>query len=253
MTELTPEKKKRLQRLAKVVKTGNLGIFEYLNELEDQFQATVEEIKKTYPDVNTVLQSIKGKDGTNGKDSQVPGPKGEDSKVPGPQGQEGRPGKDGKDSQVPGPKGDKGDPGQNGQDGKNGVDGNIKEVSPQEVRDLLELLQGDERLDVSAIKGLDERLKKIPQALPTPAGGVMGRDLVRDIDLSDQLDGIKSTFNIAAVWTIISVDLSSYPYGSLRKNVDYTWTPTAITFTATIDPATQLAAGQSCVLTVVNS
>ena len=47
-------------------------------------------------------------------------------------------------------KGIKGDP---GEPGKPGEPGHIKELSPQEVRDSLELLQKDERLDVSAIKG----------------------------------------------------------------------------------------------------
>lgn len=82
-------------------------------------------------------------------------------------------------------------------------------------------------------------------------GGVIGRDLIKDLDISSQLDGATKTFNIQAVWNIISVDLSSFPYGSLRKNVDYTWTPTSITFTDQIDAPTQLATGQSCILTVV--
>lgn len=79
------------------------------------------------------------------------------------------------------------------------------------------------------------------------------RDLFRDYDLSDQLDGATSTFNIPAVYNVVSVALSSYPYGSLRKGVDFTWTPTSITFLSTIDPASQLAAGQSCVLTIVSA
>jgi len=78
-------------------------------------------------------QGIPGKNGRDGKDSTVPGPKGE-------------PGRDGKDSTVPGPK---------GEPGRDGKDGNIKDLSPDEIRNALELLQGDERLDIKAIKGYE--------------------------------------------------------------------------------------------------
>lgn len=73
--------------------------------------------------------------GDTGKDSTVPGPKGEDSTVPGPEG---------KASMIPGPKGDKGD------------SGDIKDLSSQEIRDSLELLQGEERLSIDAIDGMDK-------------------------------------------------------------------------------------------------
>lgn len=121
------------------------------------------------------------------------------------------------------------------------------------VRDSLELLKGDERLDKSAIKGLEEALKKLEKSISTQSigGGIVGRDIVQDYDLSSQLDGATKTFNIPTVWNIISVSLTSYPYGALRKNVDFTYTPTSITFTDTIDAPTQLASGQSCILTII--
>lgn len=53
-----------------------------------------------------------------------------------------------------GDKGDRGDPGKDGRDGIDGKDGDIKDLSPQEVRDSLELLLGEERLDLSAIRGV---------------------------------------------------------------------------------------------------
>lgn len=107
----------------------------------------------------------------------------------------------------------------------------------------------DKKIDVSHIKGL----KKFVQENQTKiiGGGITGRDLFKDIDLSSQLDGVTKTFNIQAVWNIISVSLTSYPYGALRKGVDYQWTPTSITFLDPIDAPTQLSAGQSCILTVV--
>jgi len=110
----------------------------------------------------------------------------------------------------------------------------------------------DLKIDVSHIKGLEKFEKEITNLKQRPiSGGMIGRDFFKDIDLSDSLDGVTKTFNIQAVWNIISVSLSSYPYGSLRKNVDYTFTPTTITFTSEIDAETQLASGQKCILTVV--
>ena len=99
------------------------------------------------------------------------------------------------------------------------------------------------------IKQLKEDMKK--QKSRVMGGGITGRDLFKDIDISTQLDGVTKTFNIQAVWYIIDVDLSSFPYGALRKTIDYTWTNKTITFTDTIDAATQLAAGQSCIIKAV--
>lgn len=118
------------------------------------------------------------------------------------------------------------------------------------IREALEELKGEERLDVSAIKGLDEVIEKaIPvQHIPPDA-----RTFVVDIDISSQLNGVDKTFNIQAIYNIISVDLSSFPYGSLRKNIDYTYTNTTITFTSEISASPQLNSGQSCILTVVTA
>ena len=72
-----------------------------------------------------------------------------------------------------GDKGERGEPGKNGKDGIDGIDGNDgrdgadgkdgKDGSPdssEQVRDKLETLKDEERLDISAIKGLDEKLTK---------------------------------------------------------------------------------------------
>lgn len=124
------------------------------------------------------------------------------------------------------------------------------------IRDSLELLQGDDRLDISAIKGVKEigdRVANLENRPQPSMASIAGRDIIKDIDLSASLNGITTTFPLQAIWNVISVNLSSYPYGSLRKGIDYTWTPTSITFTNTIDPTTQLSAGQQCILTVVVS
>lgn len=138
-----------------------------------------------------------------------------------------------------------------------------KDGSPdyaEDIRNKLEALVGKDRLSMSAIDGLAEALKQLSDRITFKlAGGdnfsmasQAGRDIFADIDLSPQFDGIKATFQIPAVYNIISVSIQSMP-NNLRKNIDYTYTPTAITFAATIDPSTQLAAGQNCTLTVVRA
>jgi len=82
--------------------------------------------------------------------------------------------------------------------------------------------------------------------------GLGVRELVQDIDISPQLNGVTKTFNIPAIYKIITVDLSSFP-NALRKNIDYTYTGTTITFTDEIDAASSLAAGQTAILTVINA
>lgn len=126
-----------------------------------------------------------------------------------------------------------------------------------DIRNKLELLTGRDRLNVSAIDGLTELFaefdKKIGGVRGSFASALTGRDLFNDIDLSPQLDGVTTTFQIHAVYNIISVHLSSFPH-ALRKNIDFTYTPTTISFDpAQIDPSTSLAQGQTAVLTVVNA
>jgi len=126
--------------------------------------------------------------------------------------------------------------------------------SPEEHRDALEALQGDNRLDKSAIKGLEDLFEKVDKfaSRPSGTGAVGARDLVVEIDISDQLDGSTKTFNTPATWKILTVDLSSFPH-ALRKTVDYTYTPTSITFTSEIDAGTSLATGQTCIITAVSA
>lgn len=120
-------------------------------------------------------------------------------------------------------------------------------LKPEEVRDSLETLKDENRLDFSAIKGWKEELKDFFGKIGQPAQShpiLRHGHTVNSYDLSDHLDGITSTFNIPAVWQIISVHSTSFPF-SFRQTVDFTWTPTTITFTSQIDPATTLAAGQT--------
>ena len=74
-----------------------------------------------------------------------------------------------------GEKGDKGEPGQDGAPGAPGAPG--KDGSPdmaEDIRNKLELLDGDERLKIEAIKDLREELDKIKKQTTKFGGGTMG-------------------------------------------------------------------------------
>jgi len=90
------------------------------------------------------LETIKWKKGDKG-DTGKKGDKGERGKE-GKQGLKGMDGVDGSD----------GKDGADGKDGLNGADGSAD--TPEMIRDKLEFLRGEERLDVSAIKGLRTKL-----------------------------------------------------------------------------------------------
>lgn len=136
-----------------------------------------------------------------------------------------------------------GPPGAPGAAGENG-----SPDTPEEVRDKLESLEGDNRLPVSAIKGLDEYMKKNKNVMLVPVGAGGGGKIVKSYDLSASLDGSTRAFSIPAFWRVISVHLSSFP-NILRPTTDYVADATAynITFTSEV-PDNSLAAGQTLII-----
>ncbi|MEK6897547.1 MAG: hypothetical protein AABW93_03385, partial [Nanoarchaeota archaeon] len=131
-----------------------------INEIKEKFDNTIKEIKENAPDLNKVLESVKGQTG--------------------------------KDSDIPGPKGDIGDNYILTENDKKEIankikvpivekiiektevikeqpiiTNEIKEIAvaekPEIIRDKLETLKGKERLDISAIDGLEEKIKEIPE------------------------------------------------------------------------------------------
>lgn len=121
------------------------------------------------------------------------------------------------------------------------------------IRDALELLQGDDRLDKSAIKGLEELIKELRAEIakrPIYVGGSSGGGRIcKSYDLSASLDGSTKTFSLPSFWRIISVHLSSVP-NILRPTVDFTVDGSAktITFTDALDVGTSLSSGQTLIV-----
>ena len=60
--ELTPSQKRKLEKIAKIVQDGDLAIVEFLFEIEQNFEDTIAKIKADLPDLDKILQTIKGKD-----------------------------------------------------------------------------------------------------------------------------------------------------------------------------------------------
>lgn len=100
----------------------------------------------------------------------------------------------------------------------------------KEIRDSLELLQGDERVDISAIKGLMEKLEEIKQTRMggTYFGGAKSR-FIDDETLSGNIDGINTIFTITK--SPIQGSLKVYVNGQrMRVTTDYTLANKTITF-----------------------
>lgn len=125
------------------------------------------------------------------------------------------------------------------------------------IRDALELLQGEERLDASAIKNLKELFDEWSSSLNLSGktvyvggGSNSGGKVVSLYDLSSVLNGVSKTFVLPAFWKVISVSSSSFPY-TFRPTIDYTVDSSAmtITFTSEIEASTTLATGQTLLVT----
>lgn len=128
----------------------------------------------------------------------------------------------------------------------------IEPDSPETVRDKLASLEGDDRLDVSAIKGLDDLSKRLAARSGTII--TQQRGAVQHYDISSQLNGVKTTFALPAFSRVVLVQSTSFPT-AFRPTVDFTTDASAmtLTFTSQIDPATTLAEGQSIIILYVEN
>lgn len=132
-----------------------------------------------------------------------------------------------------------------GKDGENGKDGSPD--TPEEIRNKLESLEGDDRLDKSAIRGLEEALKTL-EAVPAPKSvGGSGKTRVLVKDISASLDGATKSFFVGNHLGIIGVYGSSSPF-IFRPVIDYNETGKNIVFTDAVEAAISLAQGQSLIV-----
>lgn len=153
-------------------------------------------------------------------------------------------------SQIrPAGKGEKGEKGEAGKDGKAGLDGVVTEQEiqraadlaakmiqlpdfetlitqePDAIRNSLELLQGDERLDKTAIKGIEELEEKIENASKRTISGGMTQARVLQL-IEDNAGGSITVQEIDGSPAVTGVTAIKFSNGSVTDNGDGTVTVT---------------------------
>ena len=107
-----------------------------------------------------------------------------------------------------------------------------EEVKAEKIRELLETLEGEERLDKSAIKGLDEELKDIRNL---PRGGGASRRVFQPYrdDFSALTDGTTKIFYLtrAPLQTETAMVFGTDYPTILRPTIDFTITNKTLTLT----------------------
>jgi len=126
-------------------------------------------------------------------------------------------------------------------------------IMGEQVRNALELLEGDERLTVESIDGLKESLEGIDKRMTgiyQQGSSSSGGKNVKYIDLSSQLNGSKRVFAIQNVWRIVSIHLTSNPT-IMREGVDFNWSAknSTLTFTSEVSDIS-LSSGQTLMVLV---
>ena len=124
----------------------------------------------------------------------------------------------------------------------------LPEVTPEQVRDKLETLKDDERLDKSAIKGLQEEIKELKEMISKVgsarvAMGGPNANAVQSYDLSSQLNGVAKSFQVPRHRVAIMLVGTQAPL-IYRPTTDYTTANVTLTLTSEVlAPAT----GQSLI------
>lgn len=210
----TPQEK--LLKLAEAMEDPATFAYKETERLDDKIDTEVTRLDDSIKTIS-LTPGDKGEKGDTG-DKGERGEKGADGK----DGRDGINGKDGKD----GAKGDKGDPGKDGESikGEDGKDGSPD--TPEEVRDKLESLKKEKRLDVSAIKGIEEAFKKSE----TDWSAAINRVMLVATEGANQtsivgITGTKAQFNTALTDGDFlfsgDIDLSGYvPYTGATGTVD---------------------------------
>lgn len=204
----------RYTKLKKYKQAPDLSGDKYLEHLDYIIKASTPVRNKDYFDGKDGYSPVKGidyfdgKNGVDGKDGYSP--------IKNKDYFDGKNGKDGLNGKN----------GVNGKDGKNGLDGlngksTTVSITPRQIRDKLEGLEGDSRLDASAIKNIERYAssKVVTATLggttsqePTTWGTITGT-LSAQLDLQSALDGKLSieTDPVFMAWDKDYADLTNKP------------------------------------------
>lgn len=263
--QLDPTKKKRLEKVLGLMKGGNSAILNYLLQIEERLDNEI-------PKITDVVSRVKGEKGDKpvpGKDYPLPQP-GKDGYTP----KKGKDYKDGENYILT--EKDKGEIAKKVKVPV--VEKIIREIpvvkeketiikeplavkfSPQELRDLLELLTGEERIDARSIRGLEELIRLNPgngPMLHTPSIGNLpdvnivgitvgqilvwngtyfqpgnnsgggGSDTFYNDIVSGTINGSNRTFTVPnSIGSAINLVLANSSY---QEGVDYTFSGNTIT------------------------
>lgn len=149
-----------------------------------------------------------------------------------------------------GPRGSQGPQGEQGPRGEKGDPGEITDFAAYgaATRDGLELLQGDARLDKSAVKGIDELEGQLKEIASRPSGGHGMRKvpIVKRVALTSQVNGSARTFTLPKD-TVQVLGLWSTEFPLTFDDADWTLAGNQLTLASAI---TTPSAGQTLVALV---
>lgn len=126
---------------------------------------------------------------------------------------------------------------------------------PEDLRNKIETLEGENKLSISSIHGLKEALEALKRQVDKMVPFYVGTGTTKGVqiyDLSSQLNGVLKTFTLPALTRIVGIQSSSFP-NAFRPTTDFTNTSQSITFTSEINAATVLAAGQTLIIQYVEA
>lgn len=216
MEGLTPKEQRKLEKVLQTAVEGDVAVLDQIFTLEDRVEVVEEKLENTTTreELETAISNIELQKGDTGNDGQD----GRDG-VDGKDGLDGRDGKDG----LQGPVGPKGETGPAGPSGRDGIDGSPD--TAEDIRNKLELLSGEERLDSKYIKGIksyDEEiatlqnrtqlLNQIATTRSSGGGGVTDHGLLTGLADNDHTQYVNavsdtSTVNLTLTGQSISADI----------------------------------------------
>ena len=133
--------------------------------------------------------------------------------------QSGKDGKNGKD-------------GSDGIDGKDGVDGSPD--TPIQIAEKLEILKGDNRLKLEAIKDLKEKLEALEKRPIGRGGGARKVTYIKRENLSSQVNGTLKTFTLPKdTIEVIAVFGTQFPV-NFNPGTDWTFSGRTLTLTSEV-------------------
>lgn len=195
-------------------------MLEMINKIEYRANPASEQVRTFMDEMRVVVDTFSGVERLKGDR----GEKGDT--VVGPRGPMGHKPVAGVDYPIP----------ENGRDGTDGKDGSPD--TPEEVRDKLQSLKEDERLDKSAVKGFQEEieeLKKKVSAIPRGrVGGTRKVQITRVEDLTSQVNGVVTTYSLPRDTVRVHMVWSTQFPQILRPTTDFTFAGQTLTLTSQV-------------------